>query len=104
MGFRDFHSIDLAMLAKQIWRLITDQDSLCLKVLKEKYYPHCEFLSAGPKVGSSFTWHRIVTAIPTFKSGYIWRVGSGEKIISILIHGFLLVQTGCLSLQGFWGF
>jgi hypothetical protein len=80
MGFRDFHSFNLAMLAKQIWRLVTDRDSLCAKVLGAKYFPNGNLLSAGPKAGSSFTWQSIVASIPTFKRGYIWRVGTGENI------------------------
>jgi hypothetical protein len=80
MGFRDFHSFNLAMLSKQIWRLVTDRDSLCAKVLGAKYYPNGNLLSAGPKSGSSFTWQSIVASIPTFKQGYIWRVGTGENI------------------------
>jgi hypothetical protein len=80
MGFRDFHSFNLAMLAKQVWRLATDTESLCAKVLRAKYYPQGNILRAGPKSGSSFTWQSIVAGIPTFKRGYIWRVGNGEKI------------------------
>jgi hypothetical protein len=80
MGFRDFHSFNLAMLAKQVWRLATDQESLCAAVLRAKYYPHGDILKAGPKSGSSFTWQSIVSGIATFKRGYIWRVGNGEKI------------------------
>jgi hypothetical protein len=56
MGFRDFHSFNLAMLAKQIWRLITVPDSLCAQVLRAKYFPHGDILKAGPNEGSSFTW------------------------------------------------
>jgi hypothetical protein len=33
MGFRDFHSFNLAMLAKQVWRLAMDNNSLYSKVL-----------------------------------------------------------------------
>jgi hypothetical protein len=80
MGFRDFHSFNLAMLAKQVWRLIADPNSLCAKVLRAKYYPDGDILKAGPKSGSSFTWQSIVASIPTFKRGYIWRVGNGDKI------------------------
>jgi hypothetical protein len=29
MGFRNFHSFNLAMLAKQAWRLINDPQSFC---------------------------------------------------------------------------
>jgi hypothetical protein len=36
--------------------------------------------SAGPKAGSSFTWQSIIAGLPTFKRGYIWRVGNGESI------------------------
>jgi hypothetical protein len=80
MGFRDFHSFNLAMLAKQVWRLLNEPNSLCAQVLRSKYYPNGDILKAGPKSGSSFTWQSILAGMTTFKRGYIWRVGDGEKI------------------------
>jgi hypothetical protein len=90
MGFRDLHSFNLAMLAKQVWRLIDDPNSLCAQVLRAKYYPSGDLLKAGPRAGSSFTWQSIVAGIQTFKRGCIWRVGNGE---SGLIHGYITAQT-----------
>jgi hypothetical protein len=80
MGFRDFHSFNLAMLAKQVWRLINTLDSLRAQVLRSKYYPDGDILKVGPKAGSSFTWQSILAGMVTFKRGYIWRVGNREKI------------------------
>ena len=80
MGFRDLHSFNLAMLAKQCWRLLQNPDSLCARVLGAKYYPNGDILKAGPKKGSSFTWQSIVAGIQTFKRGCIWRIGSGSHI------------------------
>ena len=80
MGFRDFHSFNLAMLAKQVSRLIDEPESLCAKILKAKYYPHGNILIAGPKSGSSFTWQSVLAGLATFKRGYIWRVGNGDNI------------------------
>jgi hypothetical protein len=80
MGFRDFHSFNLAMLGKQVWRLVTDPLSLCARVLKAKYYPNCHILKAGPKANSSFTWQSIIAGLATFNRGCIWRVGNGESI------------------------
>ena len=78
MGFRDLHSFNLAMLAKQCWRLIHNPDSLCAQVLGAKYYPDGNIMRAGPKNGSSFTWQSIFAGIQTFKRGCIWRVGTGR--------------------------
>ena len=80
MGFRDLHSFNLAMLAKQCWRLIHNPDSLCAQVLGAKYYPDGNIMRAGPKKGSSFTWQSIFAGIQTFKRGCIWRVGTGSQI------------------------
>ena len=80
MGFRDLHSFNLAMLAKQCWRLLQNPDSLCARVLSAKYYPNGDILKAGPKKGASFTCQSIVEEIKTFKRGCIWRIGSGAHI------------------------
>jgi hypothetical protein len=80
MGFRDLHSFNLAMLAKQVWRLIDQPNSLRSKLLGAKYYPSGDIIKAGPKSGSSFIWQSIVAGIQTFKRGCIWRVGNGDNI------------------------
>jgi hypothetical protein len=60
MGFRDMHCFNLAVLAKQIWRLTIDHNSLCAQVLSAKYYPSGDILKIGPKKGASFTWQSLM--------------------------------------------
>ena len=80
MGFRDFHSFNLAMLAEQVWRLLYDLDSLCARVLRAKYYPDGKLLQAKVRSGSSFTWQSVLAGLECFKKGYIWRVGDDTQI------------------------
>mgnify|MGYP007071371709 CR=1 FL=1 len=49
MGFRDIHCFNLALLAKQAWRLIDNPDSLCARILRAKYYPEGDLLNATLK-------------------------------------------------------
>ena len=39
MGFCDFRLFNQALLARQAWRLITNPESFCPQLLKDKYYP-----------------------------------------------------------------
>jgi hypothetical protein len=71
MGFRDIQSFNLALLAKQAWRLLADPDSLCATVLRAKYFSEGGLLNYKPKKGSSYSWQRISAGIQTFKRGVI---------------------------------
>ena len=71
MGFRDLQSFNLAMLAKQVWRLLREPESLCAQVLRARYYPDGKLLNARMKGGSSYTWQSVLAGLYCFKLGYI---------------------------------
>ena len=50
MGF------NLAMLAKQCWRLLQNSKSVCAQLLGAKYYLDSNILKAGPNNRSSYAW------------------------------------------------
>lgn len=80
LGYRDLHSFNIAMLARQVWRLIQAPDSLCARVLHAKYYPDSDILSAAATTGISYVWRSILQGVEVIKEGMVWRVGSGENI------------------------
>ena len=43
LGFRDLKAFNLALLAKQGWRLLTDHQSLFAKMFKARYFPQSQF-------------------------------------------------------------
>ena len=51
LGFRNLRAFNLAMLAKQAWRILNNPSSLVARVLKAKYFPTGNLLNA--KLGSS---------------------------------------------------
>jgi hypothetical protein len=80
MGFRDLQCFNLSLLAKQVWRLLCEPESLCARVLRAKYYPDGCLLNATLKSGISFTWQSILAGLDCFKKGCIWRVGDGSQV------------------------
>ena len=80
MGFRDLPLFNKAMLGKQGWRLLTRPDSLCTRVIKGKYYPHGDFLTATWKKRSSETWWAMLHGQDVLRKGITKRVGPGNSI------------------------
>ena len=80
LGFRDIHAFNLAMLAKQGWRLAQNPESPCARILKAKYYPNGDVLKARAGNNPSYTWRSILKGIEVLNRGIIWRVGYGTSI------------------------
>ena len=80
MGFRDLRNFNLAMLAKQGWRLLHEKESLVFRCFKAKYFPRGSFLEATDVPNSSFVWKSLLAAQHVLKKGCCWRVGDGSSI------------------------
>ena len=60
MGFQDIHAFNLAMLAKQAWRLLNHQNSLFFKVYKAQYFPSVSFMEAELRSNPSYVWRSLL--------------------------------------------
>ena len=81
MGFKQPKQFNLAMLAKQGWRLQTRTNSLLYRVFKFKYFPNCEFVDASLGRNPSFAWRSIMAAQDIVQKGRRWQVGNGCSIM-----------------------
>ncbi|GMI75495.1 hypothetical protein like AT4G29090 [Hibiscus trionum] len=59
LGFRELGQFNVALLAKQCWRLITHPDCFLAKVLKARYYPTSDFLSSNLGSNPSYIWRSL---------------------------------------------
>ncbi|CAA7028192.1 unnamed protein product [Microthlaspi erraticum] len=76
-GFRDIHDFNLALLAKQLWRLLRFSESLLARVLRGKYFPYSTPLRAGHTDSPSYGWRSILAARPLLTMGILQKVHSG---------------------------
>ncbi|KAL6136612.1 hypothetical protein ACLB2K_061907 [Fragaria x ananassa] len=80
LGFKNLHWFNLAMLAKQGWRLIQNSNSLIASLYKAIYFSTGDFFSAELGSRPSFSWRSILSARKVLTQGLRWRVGTGDQI------------------------
>lgn len=78
LGFKDFRSSNIAMLAKQGWRLINDSNPLVTNIMKAKYFPQTDFLNAKVGRNPSYMWRSIMAAPAVLKQGCRRKIGTGD--------------------------
>ena len=80
MGFRNLRAFNKAMLAKQLWRILQNPNSLVARVLKSRYFPFGDILNAKLGNSQSYSWRSIHSSLNVIRMGTRWRVGNGKLI------------------------
>ncbi|CAL1352559.1 unnamed protein product [Linum trigynum] len=80
LGFRDFDLFNVAMLAKQAWKILQDPNSLLARLYKARYHPSSDFLSAPAGCRPSWAWQGVLEGRGLLKRGLRWQVGCGTAI------------------------
>ncbi|XP_074378458.1 uncharacterized protein LOC141719995 [Apium graveolens] len=78
LAFRDLKKFNVAMLAKQGWRLLNGENPLVTKVMKAKYYPNTNFLEAKVGTHPSYMWRSIMESQEVIKQASRRRIGDGS--------------------------
>jgi hypothetical protein len=79
LGFWDMELFNLALLAKQAWRLLHDDSSLSGRVLKVVYFPDTDFLAIEIGPSPSQIGRSIVEGREVLKGGLIRWIGIGNS-------------------------
>ena len=88
MGFRDLELFNLALIARQAWRVLIDDESLSAQILKAAYYPNGSLLDATLGPHPSQIWRAILDGRYVLAQGVIRRIGDGETT-SIWDHNWI---------------
>jgi len=75
MGFRDLKAFNVALLAKQGWRILKNQNSQVHRVFKAKYFAKCSFLEAKMGRRPSYAWRSFMAARVIVERGSKWVFG-----------------------------
>ncbi|CAL1393718.1 unnamed protein product [Linum trigynum] len=79
LGFRPFHTFNMALLAKQAWRILTNKDTLWVKVLKSIYFPNSDFLNGKKGSKASWIWSSLCEEKSWMGQGLIRVIGNGKS-------------------------
>ncbi|XP_023644536.1 uncharacterized protein LOC111832445 [Capsella rubella] len=77
LGFRTLEEFNLALLAKQLWRVLRFPDSLLSRVLKGRYFRYCNLLEIEISNRPSYGWRSMLSAKHILKFGIRKTIRSG---------------------------
>ncbi|KAL0433364.1 UNVERIFIED_CONTAM: putative ribonuclease H protein [Sesamum latifolium] len=76
---------NLALLAKQAWRVALGPRSVLNSVLSHKYFPHSSFFDSKLGSSPSYTWKSLWGNHDVLAAGLHWKVGD-DTLIMIMEH------------------
>ncbi|XP_073019456.1 uncharacterized protein [Primulina eburnea] len=80
MGFRNLEMFNGSLLAKQVWRISINPESLVAQVLKARFFKYNDIMDTQLGNNPSFIWSSLLWSRELLRNGLCWRVGNGKNI------------------------
>ncbi|KAF7128124.1 hypothetical protein RHSIM_Rhsim11G0009800 [Rhododendron simsii] len=80
LGFRYFKCFNLALLAKQGWRLLQNPNAFWARLLKSLYFPNGNFMEALIGSRPSWAWASILQGRELLMKGTRWQIHNGVSV------------------------
>ncbi|KAL4367155.1 hypothetical protein GQ457_05G022060 [Hibiscus cannabinus] len=80
IGLKDLHLFNIALLGKQIWRLLSAPGSLLYRTLRAKYFPDGDLFRASASARSSFARKGLHHAMLRLRDGFFWTLGINSQV------------------------
>ncbi|KAL8119749.1 hypothetical protein AgCh_017015 [Apium graveolens] len=97
LGLKELRKFNLAMLAKQCWRLLNQTNGLVTEIIKARYYPNVSFLEAQVGQNPSYIWRSLMEAMEVVQAGTRRKIGTGEETKVWHIPWLPDVESGYLT-------
>ncbi|KAL8102066.1 hypothetical protein AgCh_026811 [Apium graveolens] len=94
LGFRELRKFNIAMLAKQGWRLLNNENPLVTSLIKARYYPNSDFLNAKLGSNPSYMWRSIIDAQDAVKQGCRRKIGDGQSTRVWMVPWLPCIENG----------
>lgn len=82
MEFWDIKIFNMALLAKQRWRLLQESNPLVAKIYQENYFKNSQILEVRLGHSPSHIWTSIWSVMELLREGLLWRVAVGNEKVS----------------------
>lgn len=80
LGLKKAKTQNLALLSKLSWKVATQEDSLCVTILRDKYLRNCNITSWPRKRKASHVWRNILDTKHILDKGLKWTVEDGKSV------------------------
>ena len=80
LGFKDLQDFNLALLGKQLWRILMQPNLLMSRVMKAKYFAGKSIWDAQKRESDLWCWKSLLSARGVLDEGLRRRVGDGKSI------------------------
>ncbi|XP_031120323.1 uncharacterized protein LOC116023462 [Ipomoea triloba] len=77
IGFKNLHKFNVALLAKQGWRMLDNPESVVSRLYQSRYFNGKNFLEANLGTNPSYCWRSILARQAVLKRGCFCRIGDG---------------------------